>query len=658
MAASTLSIAITGLNAAQAGLLTTSHNISNASTAGYSRQNVVQTTQNPFYMGAGFIGQGTRVQTVQRAYSGFLATSLYTSQASTSQLESYMTQLNSIDNMLGDTTVGLSPAINGFYTGVNDVAANPSSIPSRQSLLANAQSLVSRFKDMQARLQQLNDGVNTQIKSEITAINSISQQLADINQRIIVAEAAGGGTQPANDLRDQRDQLILELNKHVSTNVIEQSDGSFSVFFGNGQPLVVGTSRYTLSTSQASDDPGRLTLSLTSGSGQGSQIPESLVTGGALGGLLQFRTQSLDDAQNRLGLMAVGLAKAFNDQHALGQDLNGAMGGAFFDVPQPVVSDNTKNTGSGVISVTLNNVSAMLPSDYTLDYTAGGYTLRRLSDNATVFSNATLPQTVDGLTIDVTGTPNVGDSFKLQPTHYAARDISLAITDPREIAAASAVTTTANAANVGSVVMGPGKLLQPLASVPTYNLNYDLAGNELQGFPVGTAVSVTVNGTTTNYTVGTAPATTGIPYTDGMTVQVDSNGDLVKDIEFAFNGKPKQGDKFSVVQSSANSADGRNAAALAAIQSSKVLFGGTASIESAYAQMVSTVGNKAREVGVAYDSQSSLLNQAQTSISSLSGVNLDEEAANLLRYQQSYQASAKIIDISGKLFDLLASLGN
>ncbi|MDE2600375.1 MAG: flagellar hook-associated protein FlgK [Rhodocyclaceae bacterium] len=658
MAASTLSIAITGLNAAQAGLLTTSHNISNASTAGYSRQNVVQTTQNPFYMGAGFIGQGTRVQTVQRAYSGFLATSLYTSQASTSQLESYMTQLNSIDNMLGDTTVGLSPAINGFYTGVNDVAANPSSIPSRQSLLANAQSLVSRFKDMQARLQQLNDGVNTQIKSEVTAINSISQQLADINQRIIVAEAAGGGTQPANDLRDQRDQLILELNKHVSTNVIEQSDGSFSVFFGNGQPLVVGTSRYTLSTSQASDDPGRLTLSLTSGSGQGSQIPESLVTGGALGGLLQFRTQSLDDAQNRLGLMAVGLAKAFNDQHALGQDLNGAMGGAFFDVPQPVVSDNAKNTGSGVISVTLNNVSAMLPSDYTLDYTAGGYTLRRLSDNATVFSNATLPQTVDGLTIDVTGTPNVGDSFKLQPTHYAARDISLAITDPREIAAASAVTTTANAANVGSVVMGPGKLLQPLASVPTYNLNYDLAGNELQGFPVGTAVSVTVNGTTTNYTVGTAPATTGIPYTDGMTVQVDSNGDLVKDIEFAFNGKPKQGDKFSVVQSSANSADGRNAAALAAIQSSKVLFGGTASIESAYAQMVSTVGNKAREVGVAYDSQSSLLNQAQTSISSLSGVNLDEEAANLLRYQQSYQASAKIIDISGKLFDLLASLGN
>ncbi|HWT54407.1 MAG TPA: flagellar hook-associated protein FlgK [Rhodocyclaceae bacterium] len=660
MSASTLTIAVTGLNAAQAGLLTTSHNISNASTAGYSRQNVVQTTQNPFYTGSGFIGQGTRVLSVQRAYSSFLSTAMYTSQASTSQLESYLTQLNAIDNMLGDTTVGMSPAINGFYDGVNDVVANPSSIPSRQSMLANAQSLVSRFKDIQARLQQLNDGVNTQIKSEVTTINSYSQQIADINQRIIIAEAAGGDTQPANDLRDQRDQLILELNQHVSTNVIEQTDGSFSVFFGNGQPLVVGTSRYTLSTTAASDDPSRLTLSLSSSSGQTSQIPESLVSGGALGGLLKFRTESLDDAQNRLGLMAVGLSSAFNDQHALGQNLNGAMGGNFFNVPQPVVTYDSGNTGSGTISVTLNNVSAMLPSDYTLDYGAGGYTLRRLSDNTTLFSNQTLPQTVDGITIDLAGgTPAVGDSFKLQPTRYAARDISVAITDPREIAAASPVTTTAASTNVGTVVMSPGKLLQPLASVPTYNLTYDLTSGEIQGFPAGTPIDVTVNGTTTSYTIGTAPATTGIPYTDGMTIQIDASApaDGVKDIEFQFTGTPKQGDKFTLTQSSANSADNRNVQALAALQTSKILLGGTASVESAYAQMVSTIGNKAREVGVAYDSQASLLEQAQTAIASFSGVNLDEEAANLLRYQQAYQASAKIIDISGKLFDLLASLG-
>lgn len=658
MGASTLSIAITGLNAAQAGLLTTSHNISNASTAGYNRQTVQQTTQNPFYTGGGFIGQGTRVQTVQRAYSSFLATQLYSSQSATSQLQSYKNELDNIDNLLGDTTVGLSPAINNFYDGVNTVASNPSSIPSRQSMLSNAQSLVSRFQDLSQRLQELNDGVNSQLKSEVTSINALAQQLADINQRIIVAEAAGGDSQPANDLRDQRDQLVLQLNQHIGSTVIEQSDGSFSVFFGNGQPLVVGTSRFNLTTSAATDDPSRLVISLAAPNGATSQVPESLVTGGSIGGLLQFRSQSLEDAQNRLGLMAVGMSSAFNDQHKLGQDLTGAMGGDFFNVPSPVITADSGNTGAGTISVTLADVSAMLPSDYTLDYSAAGYTLRRLSDNTTLFSNATLPQTVDGLTIDVTGAPNPGDSFKLQPTRYAARDISVAITDARKIAAASPVTTEAAASNVGTTVVSAGTILQPLVSVPTYNLTYDLASGELQGFPNGTVMDVTVNGTTTNYTVGTAPATTGIPYTDGMSVAIDSDGDGTNDIQVQFTGTPAQGDAFTIKQSAANTSDNRNATALAAVQTSKVLLGGTASIESAYAQMVSDIGNTAREVNTAYEAQSSLFDQATTAVQSFSGVNLDEEAANLLRYQQAYQASAKIIDISGKLFDLLASLGN
>lgn len=657
MAASALSIAITGLNAAQAGLLTTSHNISNASTAGYNRQNIVQTTQNPYYTGGGFIGQGTRVTTVSRAYSSFLATQMYASQASTSRLETYMTQLNSIDNMLGDTTVGLSPAISNFYDGVNDVAANPSSISSRQSMLSTAQSLVSRFHDLSARLQELNDGVNSQLKSEVANINSISQQIADINQRIIIAEAAGGDTQPANDLRDQRDQLVLELNQHIGSTVIEQSDGSFSVFFGNGQPLVVGTSRFTLTTSASTDDPSKLVVGLKTPSGATTTVPESLITGGALGGLLQFRSDSLNDAQDRLGLMALGIASAFNDQHHLGQDLTGAMGGDFFNLPSPVINADAGNTGTAAISMTLNDVSAALPSDYALDYSASGYTLRRLSDNTTLFSNATLPQTVDGWTIDVTGTPAAGDSFKLLPTHYAARDLTVAITDARNIAAASPVTTEAAVGNIGTVSMSAGTLLEPLASVPTYNLSYDLTTGELQGLPNGTVLDVTVNGTTTTYTVGTAPATTGIPYTDGMQWAIDSDGNGTNDIQLQFTGTPAQADAFTIQQSSANSADNRNATALAALQTKKVLLGGTASVETAYAQMVSDIGNQAREIGTAYESQSSLLEQAQTAVQSFSGVNLDEEAANLLQYQQAYQASAKIISVSSKLFDLLTSLG-
>lgn len=659
MGASTLSIAITGLNAAQAGLLTTSHNISNSNTAGYSRQVVQQTTQNPQYTGGGFIGQGTRVLTVQRQYSAFLGQQLAASQSATSQLQSYQTQLDQIDNMLGDTTVGLSPAINGFFEGVNELAANPSSIPARQAMLSAAQSLVSRFQDLSARLREIGDAVNKQVSSEVANINAMARELASINQRIIVAEAAGGQTQPSNDLRDQRDQLVLELNKHINTSVMEQSDGSYNVFFGNGQPLVVGSSTFELVASPSSEDPSRMGISLTSTTGTVTPLPDSFITGGSLGGLLAFRTESLDDAQNSLGLMAMGIASAFNDQHALGQDLTGAMGGDFFNLPSAAVVADANNDplGTGVVSVVMDDVSAMQPSDYTLDFGAGGYTLRRLSDNTTLFSNvATLPTTpVDGITIAITGTPSVGDSFRLQPTRYAARDISVAITDARDIAAASPITTNTATANNGTAVISPGTLLEPVASVPSYTLTYDLASNELRGLPPGTVIDVTVGGITTPYTIGAAPA--GFPYSNGMTVEIDTGGTTANDIQFSFTGTPQHGDTFTVGQSAANTNDNRNALALAGIQTEKVLLGGTASIESAYAQMVNVIGNKAREIDVNFESQSSLLEQAELAVQSLSGVNLDEEAANLLRYQQAYQASAKIIDISGRLFDILASLG-
>lgn len=658
MGASTLSIAITGLNAAQAGLLTTSNNISNSNTAGYSRQAIQQTTQTPNFTGSGFIGQGTRVLTVQRQYSSFLGQQLTASQSATSQLQTYQTQLNQVDNMLGDTTVGLSPVINGFFNGLNDVAANPSSIASRQALLSSAQSLSSRFQDLSARLREIGDAANKQITTEVATINSMSREIASLNQRIIVAEAAGGQTQPANDLRDQRDQLMRDLNKHISATAMEQGDGSYSVFFGNGQPLVVGPTTFELLASPSSSDPMRTGISLTLPGGAVTPVPDDFITGGALGGLLAFRGRSLDDAQNRLGLMAMGIASAINDQHALGQDLTGVMGGIFFNLPNAVVVANANNNvaSTGAVSITMDDVSAMRPSDYSLDFGAGGYTLRRLSDNTTLFSNATLPQTVDGLTIDISGVVNVGDSFRLQPTRYAARDISVAITDARDIAAASPVTTRTATANNGTALISQGQLLEPLASVPSYSLNYDLASGELQGFPNGTVIDVTVNGTTTSYTIG--GAVTGIPYTSGMTVEIDSDGNGNGDIQFGFTGTPQQGDSFTVGQSAANTNDNRNALALAKIQTEKVLLGGTASIESAYAQMVNIIGNTAREIGVGVESQSSLLEQAEQAVQSLSGVNLDEEAANLLRYQQAYQASAKIIDISGRLFDLLASLGS
>lgn len=849
MGTSTLNIAVTGLNAAQAGLLTTSHNISNASTAGFNRQRTVQTTQNPQYAGAGFFGQGTRVQTVQRTYNEFLANQVTTSQATTSQLESYLNQLGLIDNMLGDTTVGLSPAITSFFSGVNAVAATPSSIPARQTMLASAQTVVARFQDLSSRLQEIYDGTNTQIQTEVVTINSLARQVSELNKRISVAEAAGP-SQQANDLHDQRDQLVLELNKHIRTDVLEQTDGSFSIFFGNGQPLVVGSNVYSLTSRQATNDATRLVIGLQTPNGQSSEIPESLVTGGALGGLLQFRSESLDVAQNTLGRMALALANAFNTQHKLGQDLTGTIGNDFFRMPTPVITADTGNTTAivspGELTAHVTDVGALSTSDYTLTYSSNGYTLRRLQDDVVVFKGATLPATADGLTFIMDGTPSMDASFKIQATRYAARDIAMAITDPRSIAAGLPVSAAAAVSNTGTVQISQGALKTPvtltysgfssgftgfpegtsvtvwnpatatstttnvtstsqsvaiaagsyatingitfqlsatpangdtftigpnqltvggdntgtaaisaaghmratftynggnlvLTPMPTpllnttisitnagvttdypirlgneavpfiagatynyngatfsiagapvngdtftvgsgyatapitpsdtsagatltqsatsisnllptrnYTLTYDNNNNILTGFPVGTTVAVTVNGTTSQVPI-TSP-NQGVTFTSGMTIMV--NG-----VEVSFNGVPANGDSFTIGPTTSNTTDSRNIQALARLQTSKILLGGTASLESSYAQMVSAIGNKAREVGATFDAQEALLQQATDAVQSFSGVNLDEEAANLLRYQQAYQAAAKIIDISGKLFDLLATLG-
>ncbi|HTH93668.1 MAG TPA: flagellar hook-associated protein FlgK [Rhodocyclaceae bacterium] len=681
MSASVLSIAITGLNAAQAGLLTTSHNISNASTAGYSRQSVEQTTQTPFYTGGGFVGQGTQVATITRAYNQFLSQQLTASQATTSSLQTYQTEINQIDNMLSGSTTGLPAALASFYNGLSAVASDPSSISSRQSALSNAQGLVSNFNDLSQQLQEIGTGVNSQIDSTVATINSLAQQIASLNQQIMTAEGATGGAQPDNDLRDQRDELVLQLNQQVGANVVKQTDGSYSVFFGNGQPLVVGNSAYKLTSTPSSDDPTQRQINLLSPNGISSTVPNSLINGGALGGLIQFQTQTLTQAQNTLGLIALGFSTTLNAQQELGQDLTGNMGTAMFNVPTPQVTPNTKNTGTGSVTASIANVSNMTASDYTLTYkgTPGSeWQLTRLSDGtvtnyAAPTAPATTLTTTDGITIDVSGTPAVGDSFKITPTRNGASDLSLALSDPRNIAAASPVTTGSATTNTGTATISTGSLVASFSTpgaspnVPSYSMSYDLTNKQLQvvntpaqatDMPAGTVVAVTVNGTTTNYTIGTAPATTGIPYTDGMSMTITPPAPSTGSIQVSFTGTPALGDTFTIGQSAANTTDNRNVVAMGAVQTQKVLYGSTASADDAYSQMVSLIGNQANQVTTNYTTQNTLFTQIQSSVQSYSGVNLDEEAANLIQYQQAYQASAQVIQISSKLFDLLTSLGN
>lgn len=294
-----LDIAVTGLATAQNQLLTASHNISNAGTPGFNRQQVLLSTNTPQSGGAGFIGRGVHSSTVQRIYSQFLTTQSLQIQTQSQSLDSNYTEIKQLDNMFAEATSGLSPTLQNFFSAIHDVATNPGVIPSRQSMLSNADALVARFHSMDQRMSQIREGINTQVSSTVVHINSLAKQIGEINKQIIWAEGSAGG-QPANDMLDQRDELINQLNKLVNTDTVRQSDGTMNVYIGNGQALVVGAQTLSLEAIKTPDSPNNLTIGLVNGNST-IQLPENQITGGTLGGIFSFAVIRLIMHKIRLG---------------------------------------------------------------------------------------------------------------------------------------------------------------------------------------------------------------------------------------------------------------------------------------------------------------------------------------------------------------------
>lgn len=654
MASNILGLGQSALAAAQAGLTTTGHNIANANTPGYNRQQVIQATAGGQDLGYGFVGKGTQVADVRRVFDQFLNTQVLSAQTSSNQLSTYYTQISRVNNLLADSSSGLSPALQDFFAGVQDLASNPSSTASRQSALSSAQTLAGRFQSLDGQFNEMRQGVNSAITSSIGTINSYAQQIAKLNDAIATAQSGSDG-HPANDLLDQRDQLVSELSKQVKVSVVKQ-DASYSVFIGNGQPMVVGNQAFTLTPMASATDLGRVEVGYVA-NGKTVMLPESGLTGGALGGLLDYRKTTLDTAQNSLGRVATGLAMTFNAQHKLGQDLNGAPGGAFFNVAAPLVSASTANTGTATATASISDANALTTSDYRLQVVtaplagppavAGAYRLTRLSDGTTF--GAGMPQTVDGVNFNIAaGAQVAGDEYLIKPTVNGASGISVAITDVAKIAAAAPIRTAAPTANLGAGQISAGSVdatYTPATVTPPVTLTYNSAATQLTGFPAAMPVTVTVGNVSTVYAAG-AP----VPYTPGATITFGG-------LSFRLSGAPAGGDTFTLGPNTSGVGDNRNALLLAALQTTNTLAGGTATYQSAYGQLVNTVGNKAHELEVTSSSEDKLLAQAVQAQQAESGVNLDEEATNLLRYQQAYQAAGKVMQTTSALFDILLNLG-
>jgi len=618
-----LGTGLSSLRAMQRALDTTAHNIANVSTEGYTRQRVDFATRAPQAYGPNWIGSGVDAVQVRRVYDQFLSVQARTSSGNLARLDAYAAQAERLDNLLGDSSNGLNASLQSFTDAISEVSSTPSSIPARQVLLAEGNALVERLKGYDTRLRAMSADVDSQVAAQAGDINTMAQAIARLNGDITVAIQQTG--HPPNDLLDQRDQLIDQLSSKVGVSVVPEGEATLNVFIGTGQPLVLGTTASQLTVSKDPLDAERLQLALKTSSGT-VDISRS-VSGGALGGLMDWRKQMLDPARNELDRITLAVASQVNTVHREGMDLTGALGGTFFNVGAVGVVPATTNTSGATATATRVDLGAITANDYVVTRTASDYTVRRQDSGASVtFTGAGTPADpllFDGMSVVVGAGVATGDQFVIHPTRDAIQGFGVAITDPAKIAAAAPLRTAPASTNTGTGSISQADVLTPGATL----LN-----------PVDIVFT-----SATTYTVNGGPAQT---YTAGS--NIDVNGWRLQ-----ISGAPATGDTFTVRTNAGAVGDNRNAFALADAMKGGVIEGGTVSVSSAVERMTGNLGLQTRAAQMSRDAEKSVNESDLAARDAISGVNLDEEAANMLRYQQAYQAAAQIISAANQMFDAL-----
>ena len=534
MSSNLLSSALSGLVAFQRSLDTTSHNIANVNTEGYSRQRAELATKPAEYIGVGFLGKGVNVENITRVYDQFVNNQLRSSASAFGEVDKFHELSSQIDNTIADDSIGISPAINSFFNAVNDVADDPTSITARQVMISETESLVQNFNTIGNQFGNANDQVNTDLTFIVDEVNTIASSIAELNLSIISDVGRSSGRQEPNDLIDRRDLLLLRLAEKVDVSVLDQQDGSVSVFIGKGQALVLAGTAKELSLENSAINPSQKEIHMN-----GQDISKQL-SGGEITGILRFRDEVLTPVQQQLGFLAAGLAIEFNELHNTGFDLNGVAGADIFSFgsPEIPVVDLVSAAGGTVTASYKSSAENLEATDYRVDFSSPtAFTITRLSDNSTV-----LPIDV-GFDLALTGTLTAGDQFFIRPTFQVAKNITSQLTDPKAIAASQSASTL------------PG--------------------------------------------------------------------------------------------------DNRIALELAGLRTATTLSGGSTSFSQAYEQLVGNVATATQSARVSRSAQEALYNQAREARENVSGVNLDEEAANLIKFQNAYQAAAQAVSISRTIFDTL-----
>lgn len=646
---SLLGIGSSGLQAFQRSLTTIGHNIANVNTEGYSKQSVELNTRLPQINGYGFSGSGVQVTSIVRSYNDFIEANVRSSTSAAAEFQTFHTLATQIDNVVADPDTGVATSIQQFFNAMQDVADTPSSTASREVLLNKSQFLVEQFNELSSWLSGVRNQVNGDIRGSISEINTISSAVAKLNESIVVSQGRSGG-QPVNDLLDQRDALIRDLSELVSVTTVKQEDGAINVMAGSGQMLVVGSRSATLESYIIASDPNLLGVAIR-GSGDVLVPMTEQLSGGRLGGILNFRDNMLDPASNSLGLTAISIGQFMNQQQNQGMDLDGALGIDMFTIAQP--KSLTLVGSPGNVSVAFDDIGQLTNNDYTMRFNSGSWQLTRNDTNQLVTmtgsGTAIDPFIADGLRFEISTPPSAGDAYLIQPTRTGATDMQMLLANNRQIAAAAPIRSLSAATNTGTGEISSGvvsdidnsvfqstagQLSPPVMLRFSSGTSYDLYDNTNPAVPVLLEAGISYD-----------PATGGDVF--------PTPGVIDHGYSMRVTGIPDAGDEFSSEYNTGGIGDNRNVLLMSAVLNTKSMSNGSASIHDSYNALVADVGTATKQAELNSLSQGRVQQHAVAARDSVSGVNLDEEAANLVRYQQAYQASAQVIAVASALFDTL-----
>ena len=684
---SLLNIGMSGLAAGHSSLLTTGNNIANVDTAGYSRQQTVQSTKASGQYGNVFIGTGTTLADVRRVYNSYLDAQLQTTTSLNSDSAAYLGQVTPLDKLLSDSGTGLNGALTKFFASVQNVNAKPGDDASRQLLLSDAQALSNRFNSVSSQLNAQNANINGNLTNMADQVNKLAATVAQLNQKISEISSSGG---MPNELLDARNETVRQLSTFTGAQIVER-EGNVDIYLGSGQPLVMGNTVNKLEVVPGKDDPNRLALQLNRGS---STIDiTSIMTGGEIGGLLRYRSTVLDPAMNELGRVALVVADQMNSIQAQGIDKNGDFGSNLFNsinsaaqMAQRSIASGNNSVGSGNFDVSIEDTGKLTINDYKVTFTsATDYTVQRLPDNTSVggsYSTLTTPPLViDGFSLKLSGgTAAAGDTFKITPTRNAAANIKTEMTDSKRLAIAAPLS-----ASIAASGSGNGTLTIPASGQPTLTTQFDIYDaatktamqNGLKNSTPAKVVfgAVSADGTSQAYqfldakggVISSGTIKPGESNTLNLSIPLkDSTGAPIPPapatqytaaFSMTIAGSPTSGAGINVSLSQPGSLDNRNGTALAGLQTAQTVDTGSASkgisLNDAYGKLVEGVGSKAAQGKLDSAATEAILANAKGARDSLSGVDLDEETGNLVKYQQYYTASSQIIKAAQQIFSTL-----